>query len=207
MVVLVAPTLYQNPEMKWFVCSVIEEAFHTQGLFPNSYPPKKSIGHLSPHWDSIPGNNHTNPFQHIMNLKQHSRSKNCVFGGDEVSQLVHDQLALLTRDSQCPGIEQLRIGRLATFEQGKTWCKGLKSQEDKARAVQQKVARSKRCLRHNRKEQVMHRVHRWGSVGQGSFFFRIADHLSLSFNTALRQVIIEEDLQTLDTVVAVQRGD
>ena len=35
----------------------------------------------------------------------------------------------------------------------------------------------------------------------------LPDHLSLSFNTALRQVIIEEDLQTLNTVVAVQRGD
>ena len=174
MVVLVAPALYQNPEMKWFVCSVIEEAFHTQGLFPNSYPPTKSIGHRNPHWDSIPGNNHTNPFQHIMNLKQHSRSKNCVFRGDEVSQLVHDQLALLTRDSQRPGTEQSRIGRLATFEPDKTGCKGLKSQADKARAVQQKVARSKRCLRHNWKKQTMHKVRRSGSGGQGSFSFRIS---------------------------------
>ena len=35
----------------------------------------------------------------------------------------------------------------------------------------------------------------------------LPNYLSLSFNTALRQVIIKENLQTLNTVVAVQRGD
>ena len=53
------------------------------------------------------------------------RSKDCVFGGDEVSQLVHDQLALLTRDSQCPEIEEskpealpLRRAKLAAKDCG-----------------------------------------------------------------------------------------
>ena len=41
-----------------------------------------------------------------MNLQEHLRSQDCVFGGDEVSQLVHDQLALLARDSQSPEIEE-----------------------------------------------------------------------------------------------------
>ena len=39
-----------------------------------------------------------------MNLQEHLRTMYSVFGGDEVSQLVHDQLTLLTRDSQCPEI-------------------------------------------------------------------------------------------------------
>ena len=60
-----------------------------------------------------------------MNLEEHLRSKDCVFGGDEVSQLVHDQLALLTRDSQCPEIEEskpealpLRRAKLAAKDCG-----------------------------------------------------------------------------------------
>ena len=41
-----------------------------------------------------------------MNLEEHLRSQDCVFGGDEVSQLVHDQLTLFARDSQSPEIEE-----------------------------------------------------------------------------------------------------
>ena len=206
MVVLVPPALYQNPEMKWFVCSVIEEAFHTQGLFPNSYPPKKSIGHLSPHWGSIPGNNHKNPFPQIMNLKQHSGSKNCVFGCDEVSQLVHDQLALLTRDSQCPGIGQLRIGRLP-LSRAKLGAKDWRVEKIRPELSSKKwpevrdvfgtIGRSRWCTEFIGEDL-------WVKDHSSS---GLPDHLSLSFNTALRQVIIEEDLQTLDTVIAVQRGD
>ena len=32
------------------------------------------------------------------------------------------------------------------------------------------------------------------------------DHLTLSFNTGLRQVVFEENIQALNTVLAVKRG-
>ena len=65
MVVLVPPALYQNPEAKRLFCSLVKDAFHTQEPFPNSHPPKKSIGYQNPHEGSIPGNSWTNPFEKL----------------------------------------------------------------------------------------------------------------------------------------------
>ena len=48
----------------------------------------------------------------VSNLQQHFRSSYCVFGGDEVSQLVQDQLAFLTRNPQYPEAKKLKAGGL-----------------------------------------------------------------------------------------------
>ena len=168
MVVLVPSALYQNPETKWLFCSPIKDAFHTKELFPNSHPPKKSIGHRNPHEGSIPDNNlidksvlrNHEPQAAFRKLELCFRMWWSLPIGSWPTRTPHKMFSVSWNWT----IENWT----ATFEPGKTGCKGLKSREDKARAVQQKVARSKRCPRHNWKEhQVMHRVHRWGSVDQG----------------------------------------
>jgi len=146
MVVLVPPALYQNPK------SFLQ--------IPN-HPRKAAVSEI---------------ILQAVFLEEHLRSQDCVFRGDEVSQLVHDHLALFARDSQSPEIEEskpkglsLRRAKLAAKDCGVKQIRPELSSKKwpKVRDVFGTIRSCRRCTEF------------------------VGEDLSLSFNAALRQVVIQ----------------
>ena len=192
MVVLVPSALYQNPETKWLFCSPIKDAFHTKELFPNSHPPKKSIGHRNPHEGSIPDNNLIDKSV----LRNHEPQ--AAFRKLELCFRMWWSLPIGSWPTRTPHkmfsvswtLEQLRIGRLP-LSRAKLGAKDWRVKQIRPELSSKKWPEVRDVLG------TIGRSIRWCTEFIGEdlwvkdhYSSGLLDHLSLSFNTALRQVII-----------------